>query len=242
MSSRHVGKRRTILVGFPALFFAPALLAPSSATAEQNHKSIWSRLSLRLSGGEAYISAKDFNDQMYYANYYYGKYYVQFCDVTGEYLPIHWTPNFRADIIFDLTERLGLGLGIEFLDKTQESSFVITYLGYYGIPLIPMRSFPALRSRRFRSLWESATILRINGQSALKRLRGWFFAPGPSGWITARPRHPIVRTLKRRGKEELGAWDFRGESRWGSRSAPVFPASLRSSDAWLNSAIPGVRP
>jgi hypothetical protein len=91
------------------------------------------RVRFRLSGGAAYLMAKDFNDQMYYSNYFYSKYYLEFCDVTGKYIPIHSCLNFQAEILLDLTTRLRFGLGIGFLGKTQESMWMITYNGEYHI-------------------------------------------------------------------------------------------------------------
>jgi hypothetical protein len=89
-------------------------------------------LSLKLYGGVSEIAGGDLNKGLEglidVLNVPHG------IAVTGKYNPVHFGPDFGAEIIFNLTSRLGLGLGIGYLQARKESSIEIAESENYMEP------------------------------------------------------------------------------------------------------------
>ena len=88
-----------------------------------------SKLSIRLYGGYGHIAAGDVNDG---ADYYFEIleiYSAQgFGTVTGGYKPLHGGYDFGADLIYQITPRIGLGLGAGFMRNSSHSLGNWTYV------------------------------------------------------------------------------------------------------------------
>jgi len=145
MDSRRMGKEKSLRGALPIflLMFGLFLFLPASARADKKSLQTNDRLeqpkanaeggvsrrprfSLRLSGGAAFIAAKEFNDQLSTNIPQYSEYDSTYCSVIGEYHPLHWSPHYGAEIILDLTPRLGFGLGIGFPSMARENTFNIS--------------------------------------------------------------------------------------------------------------------
>ena len=114
---------------FCLLQLAFFLLLPGLATAKQDAQNIRGirlsahGLSLKLYGGISGIAGGDLNKGLEglidILNVPHG------IAVTGKYNPVRFGPDFGGELIFSLTSRLGIGLGIGYLQARKESTIEI---------------------------------------------------------------------------------------------------------------------
>lgn len=104
------------------LLAAGLLAGALPAAAQDGESKAFSRLSLKLYGGYSHIAAGDLNDG---ADYYFEIleiYSAQgFGTVTGGYKPVHGGYDFGADLIYQITPAIGLGLGAGFMRNSSRS-------------------------------------------------------------------------------------------------------------------------
>jgi hypothetical protein len=82
----------------------------------------YSRLSVKLYGGYTYVAAGDVNDGTDYFFEILDFYSAQgLGTVTGSYKPLHGGYDFGADIIYQLSPKLGLGLGLGYMRNSNKS-------------------------------------------------------------------------------------------------------------------------
>ena len=100
----------------------------TAATGELTKKS--SALSLRLYGGLSRLSAGDLNDgldgyfellEIYEA--------MGFGSVSGGYRPLHAGYDFGADLVFQLSPNIGVGIGAGYLQSSKSSLMTFSYEG-----------------------------------------------------------------------------------------------------------------
>jgi len=88
----------------------------------------FSRLSLKLYGGYSRIGAADVNEG---SDYYFEVFELYSADgfgtVTGGYKPLHGGTNFGADLIYQITPTIGVGLGAGFMRNSKRSVGNWTY-------------------------------------------------------------------------------------------------------------------
>ena len=86
-----------------------------------------SRLSLRLYGGYAYLGAKDVNAG---ALEYFGLMELYEASVsgtmTGGYKPLHGGLDLGGDLIYQITPRFGVGVGMGYVDASRDSLATLT--------------------------------------------------------------------------------------------------------------------
>lgn len=120
----------------------------------------FSRLSLRLYGGYSYIGAGDVNTGSrgffdlleLYAAYGLGTF-------SGEYKPLHGGFDAGIDLIYQLTPRIGLGLGIGFLRNSKASAGVYSDEGMTGaVTAAPTVSAIPIRLGAFFTIPVSPTL------------------------------------------------------------------------------------
>jgi hypothetical protein len=114
---------------FCLLQLAFFLISPGLAKAKQDGQNIRGirlsahGLSLKLYGGISEIAGGDLNRGLEglidILNVPHG------IAVTGKYHPVHFGPDFGGEVIFNLTSRLGIGLGIGYLQARKESTIEI---------------------------------------------------------------------------------------------------------------------
>lgn len=100
-------KKNIFVIGFVFLF----VLIPHSSQAG-------GRISLRLYGGLNYLCAGDVNAGTQ-AFFDWGKTYFApppGGTITGGYKPVHWGYEFGGDIIFELSPKIGIGIGAGYLE------------------------------------------------------------------------------------------------------------------------------
>lgn len=92
------------------------------AAAQDGGSKAFSRLSLKLYGGYSHIAAGDLNDG---ADYYFEiieLYEAQgYGTATGGYKPVHGGYDFGADLIYQITPAVGVGLGAGFMRNSSRS-------------------------------------------------------------------------------------------------------------------------
>ncbi|HPW17190.1 MAG TPA: outer membrane beta-barrel protein [Candidatus Aminicenantes bacterium] len=109
--------------------------------------SAFSKLSLRLYGGYNYMMAGDVNEG---ADYYFElveAYAAQSSGtVTGGYKPLHGGYNFGADLIYQITPLLGVGVGAGFMRSSADSlatytreEFTVDIVSEAMLSAIPLR-------------------------------------------------------------------------------------------------------
>lgn len=94
--------------------------------------SVWgfsSGLSLRLGGGLSYLTGGDLNSALQSQNEYYQ---AQFTSVSGEFQKLSLGLDFDAELVWNLSPSLGLGVGAGFLRASRESG-VSPSLGLIGL-------------------------------------------------------------------------------------------------------------
>jgi len=81
-----------------------------------------SKLSVKLYGGYAHVLAGDVNDG---SDYYFEILEAYSADgygtVTGSYKPVHGGYNFGGDIIYQLSPKIGVGLGVGYMSNSGDS-------------------------------------------------------------------------------------------------------------------------
>ncbi len=96
-------------------------------------------ISFRLHGGVSYLRGGDLNDGLQgWADYWIAEYNVSGHPYqTGSFNPIHLGGNFGGDVVFQVTPRIGLGLGTEYLMAKRTSTLTfqsgVTW-DYFGKP------------------------------------------------------------------------------------------------------------
>jgi len=123
---------------FCLLCLAFFLISPGLAKAKQDGQNIRGirlsahGLSLRLYGGISGIAGGDLNKGLEglidVLNVPHG------IAVTGKYNPVRFGPDFGGELIFSLTSRLGVGLGIGYLQARKESTIEIADSEDYAEP------------------------------------------------------------------------------------------------------------
>ncbi len=114
--------------GLPDIEWGASLGLPKQAPAESS-SSAFSRLSFRLYGGFNYLSAKDVNTG---AEGYFGLlrlYEAEGATVTGGYNPLHSGYDFGGDLVFQITSKFGVGVGIGYLRSSRNSLAELTDIG-----------------------------------------------------------------------------------------------------------------
>jgi len=105
-------------------FLAVGLLAVTLPAAGQDGGSkAFSRLSLKLYGGYSHIAAGDLNEGTDYYFEILEIYSAQgYGTVTGEYKPVHGGYDFGADLIYQITPTIGVGLGAGYMRNSKRSA------------------------------------------------------------------------------------------------------------------------
>ncbi len=133
---------KNLAIALAALFVAWLVAAPAVAAAAETGKAAkppaflgfqddeedadapdaFSRLSLKLYGGYSHVLAADVNAG---SDYYFEILEVYaaegFGTFTGGYKPLHGGYNFGADLIYQLTPSLGIGLGVGYMRNSKGS-------------------------------------------------------------------------------------------------------------------------
>ena len=82
----------------------------------------FSKLSLKLYGGYSYVLATDINDgSAFYFDLIEAYVAEGFGSYTGAYNPLHGGYNFGADLIYQISPALGIGLGIGYMRNASDS-------------------------------------------------------------------------------------------------------------------------
>jgi len=106
-----------------------------------------SKLSIRLYGGYSHIAAADVNDG---SRYYFDlvEAYVAggFGTATGGYKPVHGGYNFGADVIYQISPALGIGLGVGYMRNASDS--LVTFSE--GTETVDITSAPTLTTMPIR--------------------------------------------------------------------------------------------
>ncbi len=134
------------------LMILAALAVALPASAEES-----SRFSLRLSGGGAYSMGGDINaGQEGYMQYWGTLASVIGYDVQGEFKNARLGPSFAADIVFQLTRWLGIGLGAEYVSASRLSLYTLTAPGFsYDMTSTPRFSAIPIKLGLFLTAYES---------------------------------------------------------------------------------------
>lgn len=116
------------------------------------------RFSLRLSGGGAYILGGDVNTgQEGYMQYWATLASVIGYDVKGEFKNARLGPSFAADLVFQVTSWLGVGVGAEFISASRQSLYTLTAPGFgYDMTSTPRFSAVPLKLGLFLTAYDSA--------------------------------------------------------------------------------------
>jgi hypothetical protein len=81
-----------------------------------------SKLSVKLYGGYSHVLAGDVNDGSDYYFEILEAYSAEgYGTVTGSYKPVHGGYNFGGDIIYQLSPKIGLGLGVGYMSNSSDS-------------------------------------------------------------------------------------------------------------------------
>lgn len=115
------------------------------------------RFSLRLSGGGAYSFGGDVNaGQEGYMEYWSTLASVIGYDVQGEFKNARLGPSFAADFVFQVTPRLGIGVGAEFISASRQSLYTLTAPGFsYDMTSTPRFSAVPLKLGLFLTAYDS---------------------------------------------------------------------------------------
>lgn len=87
----------------------------------------FSKLSLKLYGGYSHVLAGDINDgSAFYFDLIEAYAAEGFGTVTGSYKPLHGGYNFGADLIYQISPALGIGLGVGYMRSSSDSLATFT--------------------------------------------------------------------------------------------------------------------
>jgi hypothetical protein len=111
-----------------------------------------SKLSVKLYGGYAHVLAGDVNDG---SDFYFELLEIYsaegFGSFTGSYKPLHGGYNFGGDIIYQLSPKIGLGLGVGYMRNSSSSEGIWTPEGSGGPgPEITLTAAPTLTAMPIR--------------------------------------------------------------------------------------------
>jgi opacity protein-like surface antigen len=103
--------------------------------------------SLRVHGGYSYLQAKDANTGAGgWFDFYQLLADLQGLTTTGAYSPFHGGYDFGGDLIFQLTPRIGVGLGIGYLKSSEDPEMTISD----GVSSVLMRGTPKMSAMPIR--------------------------------------------------------------------------------------------
>jgi hypothetical protein len=117
---------RTAPSGLEFRFDKDAFAVPAAQTEIVETRRL-SRFAIRLYGGLSRVAAGDVNDgsdgffellEVYDA--------LGLGTAEGGYSPVHWGANFGADLIFQLSRNVGIGLGVGYMRNSEDSEMIIT--------------------------------------------------------------------------------------------------------------------
>jgi hypothetical protein len=104
---------------YPKTFEGVSLAAQTDA---MTPAATYSRLSIKLYGGYAHVLAGDVNDGTDYFFEIVDFYAAEgLGTVTGAYTPVHGGYDFGADIIYQLSPRIGVGVGVGYMRNSNNS-------------------------------------------------------------------------------------------------------------------------
>lgn len=111
--------KKKILVAAVALVVVSVLTSPASAQ---------SRFGFKLGGGMAYIGGGDLNPGLKgYMDYITDMFEdVIGADVDGAYEPFHFGLSFDAEIFYQVTPKIAIGLGVGYFSMSQASSLTLS--------------------------------------------------------------------------------------------------------------------
>ncbi|HSA96956.1 MAG TPA: hypothetical protein VLJ16_12960 [Acidobacteriota bacterium] len=119
--------------GLNFLFDKDAFGAPLAPAAEPARSGLLSRLSVRLYGGFSYAAAADVNTG---AQGFMG--YLQLLDAygggtfSGAYRPLHGGFDAGIDLVYEITPKIGIGVGAGFIRQSQSSLATFTSVAGTG--------------------------------------------------------------------------------------------------------------
>ena len=110
-------KNRMIGVGV-LLFFALGLAVPAPAQ---------SRLGFKIGGGLAYVGGGDFNKGLQgMSDFLYDVFTLAGVTASGGYKPVHLGFDLNGELIFQITPKMGIGLGAGYLSVSRLSEMTLT--------------------------------------------------------------------------------------------------------------------
>ena len=108
-----------------------------------------SRLSVKLYGGYAHVLAGDVNEG---SDYYFEILEAYAAEgvgtITGSYKPVHGGYNFGGDIIYQLSPKLGLGLGVGYMRNSSSSLGTFSESEIDGVTITAAPTLTAMPIRR----------------------------------------------------------------------------------------------
>jgi hypothetical protein len=145
------------------------------------------RISLKLQGGWAYISAGDVNPG---TQAYFDWETASWPPWDGRYLAVHSGYELGGTLIFDLNRTLGIGIGVEYLKSSRTSRMVFsgTYV-WGGLSAEPKLTAIPIRLGLFLNapLRGKINFTANAGVSYYFQARysdRWYFSYGSGGWVT----------------------------------------------------------
>ncbi len=180
-----------------------------------------SRLSLRLYGGFSYLAAGDVNSG---ASHYFDVMNIYSAmgngTVSGRYHPLHAGFDFGGDLIYQITSKIGVGLGVGYLRSSNDSGIAI--VGYYNYTVTAGTALSAVPIRLFASfglpLLEKLDLIVDGGAAyyALLKFDHWDRVVWPMGGGT----NESVSATRSNPSGNLGfqgslGLEYRLSSRWG---------------------------
>jgi len=80
------------------------------------------KFSFKLVGGFSTMGGGDLNDAISEYNKYYADYAALGYSTSFDLDELRWIPNFKGELIFHLSSNLGIGIGTEYLSKTNKGA------------------------------------------------------------------------------------------------------------------------
>ncbi len=145
-------------------------------------------ISLRIHGGYSYLQAKDVNAGTGgYFDYYTLLGEMMGYTIEGGYGPVHGGYDVGADLVFQLSPTVGIGIGAGYLQSSEESEMTLTYLeqtasmiGNVKLSAMPIRlgvflTFPLSDKMNFTANAGAAvyTSLKFKGSLRLEEDTDW---------------------------------------------------------------------
>ena len=164
---------------------SPMIAATDQQTAEQAQKI--SRLSIKLYGGYSYMAAGDINTGSDFYFELIELYQAQgLGTVTGGYSPLHGGVDFGGDIVFQLTPKVGIGVGAGYLRGSRRSLATFTQTEEVTLTAEPTISAIPIRLGVFLTFPLSGKVsLTANAGGAYYaglKFDAWQRVTSPAGW------------------------------------------------------------